>query len=418
MSNKASDSIYSDIFFARQPIFDRAGTVWGYELLYRKSADCREAIIDDYDLATASVATSGLVCPDTDYTPSKRVFINYTEKLLLNGAPKGLPPAITVVEVLETVTASPEVIQAVIDLKQDGYLIAIDDYHGEADLSVLMDYADIVKIEILGMELDEIAKVVASAPDRILKLAEKVEDPSLIPHLEAMGFDLFQGYYFAHPQTIAGKKLPSTSLSKLKILSLLELTETTPNDYTQLIERDPGIAFRLLRLLNSAAFCFSVKIRSIHHAISLLGMKRLKYWLRMVVLSDTGTNKNTPELYRMSIVRGRFFELLVSDDVNHQQQEPDSLFLFGLLSLLDVMLDTRMEQLLPILPLPEPLAAGLSEGNSHFSHYIRLAEAIETADARAISQLANVLQLEEHLISAAWREAMLWGNEVEQQATV
>lgn len=91
MSNQTQDSLYSAVFFDRQPIFDRSGSIWGYELLYRKSADCRTAQIDDYDLATACVATAGLVCPDTKFKPSKRIFINYTEKLLLNGAPKGLP---------------------------------------------------------------------------------------------------------------------------------------------------------------------------------------------------------------------------------------------------------------------------------------------------------------------------------------
>lgn len=119
MPDQTKDILYSDIFFARQPIFDRGGSIWGYELLYRRSADCRMAQIDDFDLATASVATAGLVCPDTDFNPSKRIFINYTEKLLLNGAPKGLPPGVTVVEVLESVTASSEVIEAIIDLKQE-----------------------------------------------------------------------------------------------------------------------------------------------------------------------------------------------------------------------------------------------------------------------------------------------------------
>lgn len=417
MSDDSQENIYSDIYFARQPVFDRAGSVWGYELLYRRSADCQTAVIDDYDLATASVITSGLVCTETDYNPSKRVLINYTEKLLLNGAPRGLPPAITVVEVLEDVTSSPEVIDAIIKLKQDGYLIAIDDYQGEGNLTVLMDYADIVKIDILGLGLEQITKIVAKAPPNVLKLAEKVEDPSLIPHLEDMGFDLFQGYYFAHPQTISGRKLPATTLSKLKILTLLEKQDASQKDYAALMERDPSIAFRLLRLLNSAAFCFSVKIRSIQHAISLLGLQRLKYWLRMVILSDAGTSKNTPELYRMSIVRARFFELLVEGDHNSKGQEPDSLFLFGLLSLLDVMLDVGMDQLLPILPLPEPLAQGLRGDDHHFSRYLQLATAIEAADSNLISEQARVLELDEHHICIAWRDAMVWSNEVEQQTS-
>jgi EAL and modified HD-GYP domain-containing signal transduction protein len=418
MPDQTQDSLYSDIFFARQPIFDRGGSIWGYELLYRKSADCRTAQIDDYDLATACVATAGLVCPDTDYKPSKRIFINYTEKLLLNGAPKGLPPGITVVEVLESVTASPEVIKAIIELKQEGYLIAIDDFRGEASLSLLMEYADIIKVDLLGLELEQIAALISQVPDRVLTLAEKVEDPAQVPYLQEMGFDLFQGYYFAHPQTISGKKLSATSFSKLKTLTLLEQQNATPQDYTRLIERDPSIAFRLLRLLNSAAFCFSVKIKSIQHAISLLGMMRLKYWLRMVVLSDVGARQITPELYRMSIVRARFFELLLAEDPDRKALEPDSLFLFGLLSLLDVMLDVGMDQLLPILSLQEPLARGLETGQGHFGHYLQLAIAIETADSEAISRQAQVLRIEEHLISSVWRDAMLWGNEVEQQTEV
>lgn len=416
MSDQTQDSLYSDIFFARQPIFDRSGSIWGYELLYRKSADCRTAQIDDYDLATACVATAGLVCPETDFKPSKRIFINYTEKLLLNGAPKGLPPGVTVVEVLESVSASPEVIKAIIELKQEGYLIAIDDFRGEANLSLLMEYADIIKIDLLGLELDQIAKLIAQVPARVLTLAEKVENPDHVPHLKEMGFDLFQGYYFAHPQTISGKKLSATCVSKIKTLALLEQSNATPEDYTRLIERDPSIAFRLLRLLNSAAFCFSVKIKSIQHAITLLGMVRLKYWLRMVVLSDVGTRNITPELYHMSIVRARFFELLIDADDARGEWEADSLFLFGLLSLLDVMLDAPMDQLLPILSLQEPLAQGLETGQGRFGNYLKLAVAIENADSEAITHQAQRLAIEEHLISNAWREAMLWSNEVEQQS--
>ncbi len=416
MPSSPSDSIYSEFFFARQPVFDRNGAVWGYELLYRKTADCQTAIIDDHDLATASVATGGLLCEETDYTPNRRVLINYSEKMLLNGIPKGLPPAVTVVEVVETVSASEPVINAVIDLKQHGYLIAIDDFRGESDLAQLMDYADLVKIDTLGLSIDEIAELAARAPDNVLKLAEKVEDPALIPALEAMGFDLFQGYYFARPQNIAGRKLSASAVSKLKILELLEQSDATPQAYAELIGRDPSIAFRLLRLLNSAAFCFSVKIKSIQHAISLLGLQRLRYWLRMVVLADVSAGPKSRELYRMSIVRGRFFEQLAATDIQDADLEPDSLFLFGLLSMLDVMLETRMEELIPVLPLPQPLVEGLSSNHSRYARYLQLAIAIETADSGAINRCTDLLGLDQHRVAACWAEAMLWSNDIESQS--
>ncbi|MBT8341632.1 MAG: HDOD domain-containing protein [Desulfatitalea sp.] len=410
----ASDT-FDHFFFARQPIFDNSGKVWGYELLFRNGPDSKTAEIKSEDLATICVATSGFIKAQEDTDLNKKLCINFTENLILQGLPRGLPPTITVIEVLETIQPTPQIVEKIIGLKQEGYLFAIDDYRGGDSIREFIDLADIVKVDILGMTFSEIDQVINELADfRGLKIAEKVDNREVLDHLKALGFDLYQGYYFARPENLSGRKLKSTHLSKFRILQLVEDPTVSTDKAIEVINGDPSLTYRLLRLLNTAAFGFSMKITSVRHAVMLMGMRRMKYWLRMVVLSDLMPENKTPELYTLALGRGRFLEeLAVGGQISKANAE--TLFLFGLLSLIEVMLDTPMQLILSELPLPGEVTAGYLEPSSTFAKYLQLAMSVESADISAISTLCQELNIDSRLVANASVHAVAWATDITQQ---
>jgi c-di-GMP phosphodiesterase len=408
---EAQPKIYDHFFVARQPIFYDHGKIWGYELLFRSGHESNTANISNADLATFSVATCGFIRSQEGLDSTKKICINFTEKLLLQGAPQGLPPAVTVIEVLEDVLPSPELIELLIHYKQEGYLIAIDDFEGRTDIGDLLEVADIIKVDVLNKSIAAIEAICRTiGSNRAVKIAEKVETREIVEELKKSGFTLFQGYYFAKPELLSGRKINTTQISKLRVLQAIEDPSVTPAKIQTAIAADPSITYRLLRLLNSAAFGFSIKIRSIRHAVTLLGLKRLKNWLRMVILSDLLGDKS-PELYIMALNRGKLLEELVRDDqIRHNDAE--TMFLFGLLSLMEPMLDTPIQKLLSRLPLPEDIKAGYIDQTSQYNKYLRLLMALEKSTPKDIQTLCSELVLPEKSVAQASLKSMVWASDM------
>ena len=409
-----NQKIYDHFFVARQPIFHENGQIWGYELLFRSGPEYQIATISDGDLATFSVATSGFIRSQEDIDQSKKICVNFTEQLLLQGAPRGLPSTVTVIEVLEDVIPSDTVIEKLIAYKQEGYLVAIDDFEGSTEIGDFIGLADIIKVDVFNKKIEEIERICRIIEDsKAVRLAEKVEHSELISPLQSLGFTLFQGYYFSKPVLLSGRKIGATELSKLRVLQVIEEEDATTESIEDVISTDPSIAYRLLRLLNSAAFGFSIKIKSIRHAMTLLGLKRLKNWLRMVVLSDLLGEKN-PEIYTMALNRGKMLEEMVNED-QIQDTSADTMFLFGLLSLIDTMMDTPMTQLLDQLPLPNPIKAGYIDENSRYNKYLRFLVALEHSRPDRFNGFCNELGFDRECVSQAYLRSILWANEINRQ---
>jgi EAL and modified HD-GYP domain-containing signal transduction protein len=405
------ENIYDPFFVARQPIFYGNNQIWGYELLFRSCPDFNIASIGDEDLATFAVATSGFIRSQEDLDQTKKICINFTQTLLEQGDPKGLPPAVTVIEVLENVMPTQRLIELLIQYKQEGYLVAIDDFEGRVDIHELLELADIIKVDVLNKNLQEIEAICEVIKNiKAIRLAEKVEDRELLEDLKKLGFSLYQGYYFAKPQLLSGRKLSSTKITKLRVLQVLEEASVSSEKIEKAISADPSITYRLLRFLNSAAFGFSIKISSIRHAITLLGLTRLKNWLRMVILSDILGDK-TPELYVMSLNRAKLLEELVKEN-QIQKGSAESMFLFGLLSLMEPMLDTPMGELMDQLPIPDDIKAGYVDQHSPYHDYLKLLTALERAMPQEIKQLCGTLDLNEENLADALLRSTVWANEM------
>jgi len=415
MTNKNLDPIFDHFYVARQPIFQDRNRIWGYELLFRAGPDTKNAEISDQDLATLSVASCGFIRSQELSDQSKKICINFTEKLILQGAPRGLPPTVTVIEVLEDITPTDELVSTLIELKQDGYLVAIDDYEGKELQKEFLDLADIVKVDILGKDLDQIKAIFSSLEgNRSIKLAEKIDNKEIIPHLEKLGCELFQGYFFAKPETLTGRSLRSTEVSKFRILQALANPSFPAREMTEIIEADPSITYRLLRLLNTPAFGFSMKITSIRHAILLLGNKRLCYWLRMIVTSDLMGKNKTPELYRLALNRGRILEELCKEG-QIQQASPETMFLFGMLSLIEAMLGIPLPDILEELPLSDALKAGYLDEDSTYAKYLELVSAVENVHASRIEALCKELTIDSGVVASASIRSMAWAASLFRQ---
>ena len=415
MGNNSSGK--HDFFYvAKQPILDREQKTYGYELLFRTGLDEQAAVIKDADFATGDVATYGFVKTQEDINQSKRIFINFTESLILEGAPRALPSSVTVIEVLENIASSPEIMEELIKLKQEGYLIAIDDFDNSRETDeALLDIADIIKVDVLDKSPDEIAKLFNQIKDKkALKLAEKVESRSTFEYLHRLGFDFFQGFFFARPQNLTGKKIHSSQSSKIRVLSAINDANLDTEKIIELVNADASITYRLLRLLNSAAFGLSMKIEPVRHAVVLLGNSRMRYWLRMVVLSDINAKDNPKELLLLALVRAKFLEKLTQDG-HIPDVHPETMSLFGMLSLLDIMLATPFPIIFKELPLSQNFQDGYTNPDTPLGKYLALLISLENNNLNQPANFAHQLVIPIEAIAASYQEAQKWVDTIEAE---
>ncbi len=399
-------------FVAKQPIIDRHMGTYGYELLFRSNFKDQEARIDDPDLATVNVISYGFIKSLEEIKQPKKIFINFTEKLLLSGAPRALPPAITVIEILENIKISNSLMDELIKYKQDGYTLAIDDFNIDRSPPDFLDIADIIKVEIINKSMEELSGIFEKIQDKKgLKLAEKVEDIATYKFLHDMGVDLFQGFFFAKPTNFSGKKIGVSQITKINALALLQKPEIDTKEIVHIINSDPKIAYRLLRLLNSAAFGFSMKIETIEHAVVLLGNTRLRYWLQMVILSDVNSGNKPIELFRLALTRGKILEELAIDGTL-SGQKPETFFLFGLLSLLDIMIDTNFTKIFEHLPLTSFFKDGYLNSSSEMAHCLHLMKAFETYNSAAMMEECLFLGISQEAVAKASVRAHAWSESI------
>ena len=410
--NEPEPVSYDLCYVARQPILDRRCNTYGYELLFRTSQFQSEAEFSNADMATMDVSTCGFIVSQKSIDQSKRLFINFTEKLILEGSPRALPSSVIVVEVLEDILPSRSILEELIKLKQDGYLIAIDDFVGSREVYDLLDIADIIKVDVYGKTAEEVEAIFSVIRDKkALKLAEKVETGKEFGFLRDLGFDLFQGYFFARPETLSGRKIKPASASKLRFLSVLDDPSLDTDQLVELINADPSITYLLLRLLNSAAFGFSMKIVSVRHAVILLGNTRVRYWLRMAVLSDLLVDRKPGQLLAMALNRGKMLEELAIDG-QIPDIKPETLFLFGMLSLLDVILDVPFASIFQELPLPDIFQAGYTDPAAPLAVYLRLLEALEKDDCETVREICRARGIMPHRVTEAAIRASIWTDSV------
>lgn len=281
---------------------------------------------------------------------------------------------------------------SILSLKQDGYLIAIDDYEGDREKDPLVALADIIKIDVLGRGREEIKAILDKLVNsKAIRLAEKVDNHETHTMCKELGFDLFQGFFYAMPHNIPGKKLPAFVSVKTELMKLLSKEDCDIDLIVEKLKIDPSIGYRLLRYINSPAFGFSSEIDTIKRASDMLGAKRLSRWLQLVIMSDLTPKKKTVELYRKSLERAKYFENVC--DKGNGDLKPDSCFTFGLLSLLDALFDMQMNEILDQLPLGSSLKKGYQDESSLLNKHLKIIQAIEQGDDDRLNSLCTQFNL-------------------------
>lgn len=356
-------------YIARQPILDAHEIIYGYELLFRDGPAGFLSAVNS-DRASMTTMDSSLLLGSTSLTGGKRAFINCTRELLVSGLVTLLPADLTVLEILEDVPPDHEVLAACRRLKLAGYTLAMDDFGLSQQDSPLLEFASIIKVDQRASSPEDMECIAHHFGRRgLILLSEKVETREEFEFAASLGYRYFQGYFFCRPVTLTTRDIPASEHNYLLLLQASQDPHLDLSSLERVIRPEVALCYRLLRYLNSAAFGL-YPVRSIHHALTLLGEREVRKWIAMVTTAMMAQSK-PPELIRMAMVRGRFCEYFAPPN------QGEDYFLTGLFSLLDAMLDRPMERLVSDLPISERCRKALLGEESELTSLIAICLACE-----------------------------------------
>ena len=382
--------------------------MFAYELLYRDGTDnCYDCI--DGDNATSQVLNNSFnVIGIKNITQGKKAFVNFTKNLIEKELVKSFDNDILVVEVLEDVEITAKVINACRKLKKDNYIIALDDFVFEPCYRPLLKIADIVKVDFLITSKKQRAQIVDLADQYgVDLLAEKIETESEFQEAKQMGYSYFQGYFFKKPEILEGNDLPVYPGNYFRVLNELNHQDPDFDKIAKVIKQDMSLSYKLLSFINSAAFGFRQEIESIKHALVLLGIKEIKKWFNLVVLKQLATEK-PKEVMRVSLIRAKLSEFLGTQIV--KEVETSKLFMMGLFSMIDVLMNRELEELLAELPIANEIKAGLLGEKGLFRDIYQLVLAYEEGKWEQVNYYIEKLELEEELVTKSFVESINWAE--------
>ncbi|MBV6474700.1 MAG: Cyclic di-GMP phosphodiesterase CdgJ [Rhodocyclaceae bacterium] len=407
------DTPIQEIFIGRQPILDRDQRMFAYELLFRSGRQNFAQVSDDR-MATATVLSHAITELGLEAALGPYLgFINLDARMLMSEVLEMLPRDKFVLEVLETVELTPQVVARCRALKDMGFTLALDDFVTLEDQHrPLLEMADIVKVELMGMSEADLAGTVKALRHWPVKLlAEKVDNEAQVKRCLELGFELFQGYYFAKPTIIAGKKLSHSEMTLNRLLGLI-LEDADTGDLEAIFKPEPGLTLNLMRLTNSAASGVRQKITSVRHAITVLGRRQLQRWLQLLVYADAapGDQLASP-LMQLAATRGRFMELLAGDLMGADRDLIDRAFMTGIMSLMPALLHVPIDEVMKGLNVANDVREALVARRGTLGRMLQLAEKQEEGDLDACFTLIVELPgLDTERVNAILAQAMAWAN--------
>ena len=390
-------------YVGRQALFDRKLAVVGYELLYRTSEENR-ARFSDADKATAETMLNAFVELGLDtLAPGLPVWVNFPEAFLLGKYPIALPPDRTVIEVLEDVPVTPELIAALTRYRAQGYKIALDDFILNDSTRPLLDLAWAIKVDVLNVARDEIARQYNELkPAGAILVAEKISTHDENVFLRDLGFQYFQGHFLEMPIISKAKRMPHDRAALVRILSALYKANLDLREIETLLAAEVGLSARLFKLASSAAFSLGQPIGSVRQAVMRLGVQQVSALIVLVMVA--GFADKPLELARQALIRARMCEALAK----HAKLASDQLFTAGLLSLLDAVLDRPLHEILSQRAIA-PLVRDALEGTSSS----QAAKIVDTVRHQARGELVgNSAGLSAQTVFVAWYEAIRWADDV------
>ncbi|UZP65980.1 HDOD domain-containing protein [Desulfovibrio mangrovi] len=402
---------YEPIFTARQPVFDRDGAIWGIELFFRHSAEAGKAEFDNPALASARVIADGFSMARNWIPPDARIFINVPEGLLKDNLMLALPAERCVPELVGVTSVSPELLDALKTLKEQGYLLALDNYTGQPELEPLLAIMDVVKVDVSSLQSSELFPLVSELRKwPVMMLATKVESKKIYSLCRSMGFSLFQGYYFGKPEVFAGRKVSSAEMVKLDIMKELH-GDYDVHRLAELIKQDVSLSYRLLRYVNSPSVGLRQSVRALDQALVVLGERVIRHWLMVVLLADLNPSPGAQEVSFWSVQRARFLYLLAQDGMLTTYGS-ETMFLIGLFSRLDFLLGRPMNELVTELPLDGIIKDAYCGKKNFVRDMLDFLAALEEARWDVSSECANWLGIPLKRAAELSNDALRWATAV------
>lgn len=395
-----------EVALARQPILNIDESIFAYELLFRPLSDNNEF---DGDKATARVVTDSLdMIGLKDITGDKRGFINFTESLLREEIPTILPRDKIGIEIIEDVGASPEVIRACKKLKEDNYILVLDDFTFQRDYVALLDLVDIVKIDFLNTTRKERKEIVEKLKNKDVKLlAEKVETREDLKEAREAGYSYLQGFYFHKPNIISGQSLPNYQINQIRLLNEVNKLEPNFERIEKIVKNDASMSYSILRIINSPYYELRFRVKSIKQAIVLLGLREFKKWLNLYIMRGLGIKKPRV-LLNNSLIRAKFCEkiAILLDD----EQRKLDYFTMGLFSLIDSILDRPIEKIIEELYLPDDIVDALLFKKGETGEVLKLITNYEKGNWESVDYFIDALKLNNSRVSRIYYQSVKAAN--------
>lgn len=395
--------------FAYLPILSRNQNRVAIELMYQ-STDLLAAEAIGPDEATARAILNAILHAGSERT---RFFVDVGKDFLMSDMLTLLPRRQTTLEVRDAAPASSAVVERCRNLKAKGYQIALDDFVALADEYVpLLDIADVVKIDLSRTDRSGLPLLIARLREwRVKLLAKKVESAEDLDFCQQLGFDLFQGYFFAKPTIIIGRR---PDPAKMDILNLLGQINNDVDD-TELeltFKRNPGLSYHLLRLINTVAFGQRAKVDSIHQALMLLGRRQLNRWLQMLMFTHSSATGIASPLLELAVRRGKLLELIAIYKVRQHGTFQDQSYMTGMLSLVDVLLGMPMAEIVDSLNLGKEIRSALLSGEGLLGEMLDLCKKLEAADFDGANKIAAQINIPIEAVMAAQDDAIAWASKI------
>jgi EAL and modified HD-GYP domain-containing signal transduction protein len=393
-----------DVYVARQVILDINKKVFAYELLFRNSNVNEFISVENTNPTLEVIRNSFSVIGLDKVTEGKLAFINFDEELIKSDLIEAFPKDRIVIEILETVRPSKEIIERCKTLKDKGYILALDDFDYSEEFDAIIEYIDVIKVDFRLTKGEERKKVIHKVRNEKIKfLAEKVETEEEFRQAVEYGYSYFQGYFFCKPVIFEGKDIAGYKFTYMNLINELNKEIVDIRNIESLIKNDVSLSYKLLKLANSAYFSLRREITSIGDAIIIIGIKELRKWMFIITLQNMGEN-SIGELVKMSLIRAFFAELL-SKKIKIEISSFDA-FLIGMLSLMDALVGMPMEKLLGELLVPNHVREALLGNKNILTQLLELIINYEKGKWEMVSKLAEELGVDEDFVRDCYLESI------------
>lgn len=408
-----------EFFLARQPILDRHQSLVGYELLFRNAAVGPASFTSDLS-ATASVIAHASQLGMEKVIGDSFGYLNADAAVLMSDIFQFLPREKIVLEIVETMKATPEVIERIEQLVSDGFRFALDDVITDsADVQRLLPLVDTIKLDLRDMPLSALLKLTSQFKRANKKLlAEKVETQEQFQLCMELGFDYFQGYYFAKPLILSGKKL---SPSQLAIVNLMNLVNSDADnvEIESSIKKDISLCFNLLRLVNTPAVGARYRIDSVSQALMILGRNQLQRWLQIMLYAEPcKKGRGMTPLLMLAATRGKLLELIAQQIEPRNRSMAETAFTVGIMSLMDTLFSMPMTEILEQIPVVDAVGTALLHRQGHYGDMLTLVEHLERTDKAEppLNELIDRIRLSADDLYGLQLAAFEWGDNVARNA--